>query len=157
MHHQERSESAPAGNPVGAFEILNHPERVEILCTVRQHGAPMSLQAVVDHVDYHDGNGSLGKDVISSAMLREVRLHQVHLPALEKAGIFQYDWDEQMITEFDEERLDRLLEAGKRLLSSLHAGQTPLFDGSDTDSAGRTRLKSLLEAGQRVLTSLQVE
>lgn len=156
MHHQERSESAPAANPVGAFEILSHPERVEILCTVRQHGAPMSLQAVVDHVDYHGRDDSLGNDVISSAMLKEVRLHHVHLPALETAGILQYDRDEQMITAFDEKRLGCLLEAGERILSSLHAGQTQLSHGSDTGDIGRTRLESLLEAGRGVLTSLQV-
>ena len=151
MDHQERSGSAPGEDPVGAFEILSYPERVEILCTVRKHGVPMSLQAIRDHVE----DDSLGNDVISSAMLREVRLQQVHLPALQKAGILQYDWDEKMITEFDEERLDRLLDAGERILSSLHAGQTQLFDGSDTDGIGRKRLKSLLEAGQRVLTSLK--
>lgn len=157
MHNQERSESAPVVNPVGAFEILSHPERVEVLCAVRQHGAPMSLQAVGDHVDYHDWDDSLGNDEISSDMLKEMRLHHVHLAALETAGILQYDRDELMITEFDEERLDRLLEAGKRILSSLHAGQTQLLRGSHTGNAGRVRLESLLETGQRVLTSLEIE
>lgn len=49
----------------------------------------------------------------------EINLHHFHLPALDEAGIINYDHQECLVTDFDQQRLQIVVEATQEVLKSI--------------------------------------
>jgi hypothetical protein len=87
----------------------------------------MSLDTLAERVDASDVHSTPGESAAASRRTA-VQLHHTHLPKLADAGLLDYDRDSRTVVRFDEERLDSLLETGRRLLESLRQ-ERPRTDG----------------------------
>jgi hypothetical protein len=99
-------------------DVIGDPHRNRVLRLLREHGTPMPLDTLAEHVDAGSDDSAVGRRV-TGPRHAAAQLHHTHLPKLDDAGLIGYDQDAQVVVWFDEDRLGSLLETGHRVLESL--------------------------------------
>jgi hypothetical protein len=84
------------------FDVLQNERRRHVLQYLRQHGGPVSLGDLADHVAAAEYD--CPTDDVTSAQRKRVytTLQQSHLPQMDEVGIVEYDSDAGIITTTDQ-------------------------------------------------------
>jgi len=84
------------------FDVLQNERRRYVLQYLRQHGGPVTLSELADHVAAAEYD-CLTDDVTSAQRKRVyTTLQQSHLPQMDGVGIVEYDSNEGVITTTDQ-------------------------------------------------------
>jgi len=98
MSQQVRREASEGLSNEEIFDMLQNERRRHVLQYLRQHGGPVSLGDLADHVAAAEYD-CLTDDVTSAQRKRVyTTLQQSHLPQMDEVGIVEYDSDEGVIT-----------------------------------------------------------
>ena len=84
------------------FDVLQNERRRHVLQYLREHGGPVSLGDLADHVAAAEYDCQT--DDVTSAQRKRVytTLQQSHLPQMDEVGIVEYDSDDGVITTTDQ-------------------------------------------------------
>jgi len=84
------------------FDVLQNERRRHVLQYLREHGGPVALGDLADHVAAAEYN--CPTDEVTSAQRKRVytTLQQSHLPQMDEVGIVEYDSDDGVITTTDQ-------------------------------------------------------
>jgi hypothetical protein len=103
MSQQLRREATSDGlSNEEIFDVLQNERRRHVLQYLREHGGPVSLGDLADHVAAAEYDCSC--EEVTSAQRKRVytTLQQSHLPQMDEVGIVDYDSDEGVITTTDQ-------------------------------------------------------
>ena len=97
-----RAESDDSLSNEEIFDVLQNERRRHVLQYLRQHGGPVSLGELADHVAAAEYD--CPTDEVTSAQRKRVytTLQQSHLPQMAEVGIVDYDSDEGVISTTDQ-------------------------------------------------------
>jgi len=97
-----RPESEESLSNEEIFDVLQNERRRHVLQYLRQHGGPVSLGELADHVAAAEYDCLI--DEVTSAQRKRVytTLQQSHLPQMDEVGIIEYDSDDGVITTTDQ-------------------------------------------------------
>ncbi|MDS0258313.1 hypothetical protein NDI56_02680 [Haloarcula sp. S1CR25-12] len=103
MSQQLRRETTGEGlSNEEIFDVLQNERRRHVLQYLRQHGGPVALGDLADHVAAAEYD--CPTDAVTSAQRKRVytTLQQSHLPQMDEVGIVDYDSDEGVIGTTDQ-------------------------------------------------------
>ena len=75
------------------FEAVVHPVRLQLCSILADAGRPSSLDRLAGEL--------AGTAVVDDADRAAIELHHIHLPALEAAGVLEYDADSRLVRRTD--------------------------------------------------------
>ncbi|MCU4924874.1 hypothetical protein OB905_02595 [Halobacteria archaeon AArc-dxtr1] len=100
--HARESATAPAERDRGlsqdsAFELLSCRRRRQIIHCLKQHGSPLALRDLVEHVAAWENDVPVGAADYDQRMRVYTALRQSHLPKLDDGGVVRFDADRGIV------------------------------------------------------------